>query len=180
MSIDVPNVPDVPAPSIGGADLRQCRVCGCTDNAGCQSGCIWVPDPFLMGDLCSRCAAAEFARRPPLLLRVLQEVASTKLRMAELPPVADVLALPDCTGRSDQVDCARDLEDVVTEMTASGDLGWDVLLCSAAAQVQAAAAPRVLRRRLIELAAMATWWAMTVEQRAYPPVADGANPPTRP
>jgi len=29
---------------------RTCRVCGCTDKAGCANGCFWVAD-----DLCSNC-----------------------------------------------------------------------------------------------------------------------------
>lgn len=31
--------------------LRRCRVCGCTDEHGCEGGCTWVAD-----DLCSQCA----------------------------------------------------------------------------------------------------------------------------
>lgn len=33
----------------------RCRVCGCTENAPCEGGCHWMPDPQ-MDDLCSRCA----------------------------------------------------------------------------------------------------------------------------
>lgn len=36
-------------------DIPRCRVCGCTEAAACPGGCWWVPDPYLMGDLCSAC-----------------------------------------------------------------------------------------------------------------------------
>lgn len=36
-------------------EVPTCRVCGCTDEAACPSGCCWVPDPE-GGDLCSACA----------------------------------------------------------------------------------------------------------------------------
>lgn len=36
-------------------DLATCRVCGCTDAEACPGGCWWVPDPELLGDLCSSC-----------------------------------------------------------------------------------------------------------------------------
>jgi ParB/RepB/Spo0J family partition protein len=36
------------------ADLAVCRVCGCTQEAGCEVGCYWVED-----DLCSACAGRE-------------------------------------------------------------------------------------------------------------------------
>ena len=29
-------------------DVRECRVCGCTDNQACEGGCSWVE-----ADLCS-------------------------------------------------------------------------------------------------------------------------------
>lgn len=32
---------------------QSCRVCGCTFDRGCESGCCWVE-----GDLCSRCAVS--------------------------------------------------------------------------------------------------------------------------
>jgi hypothetical protein len=38
-----------------GLDEPACRVCGCTDEAACEGGCWWVPDPYLEGDLCSAC-----------------------------------------------------------------------------------------------------------------------------
>lgn len=31
-------------------DVRRCRVCGCTDDIACATGCWWVDD-----DLCSSC-----------------------------------------------------------------------------------------------------------------------------
>lgn len=31
-----------------------CKICGCTENAACEGGCQWVPNP-LMIDLCSSC-----------------------------------------------------------------------------------------------------------------------------
>lgn len=34
----------------------SCRVCGCTDEQACPDGCWWVPDPMMLGDLCSGCA----------------------------------------------------------------------------------------------------------------------------
>lgn len=33
--------------------LRCCRVCGCTDDEGCDDGCVWVAV-----DLCSNCVEA--------------------------------------------------------------------------------------------------------------------------
>lgn len=42
---------------------RSCRICGCTDDDACAEGCIWVPDPQNLGNLCSACLpAAEHAR----------------------------------------------------------------------------------------------------------------------
>jgi hypothetical protein len=38
-------------PSCAGS-IQICRVCGCTDRAGCQAGCWWVS-----ADLCSECKA---------------------------------------------------------------------------------------------------------------------------
>lgn len=35
------------------AIARTCRVCGCTDEWGCDGGCLWVEE-----DLCSQCAPA--------------------------------------------------------------------------------------------------------------------------
>jgi hypothetical protein len=32
-----------------------CRVCGCTENEPCPGGCCWVPDPKMLGELCSTC-----------------------------------------------------------------------------------------------------------------------------
>lgn len=37
-------------------DVRRCRVCRCTDDVACMSGCWWVED-----DLCSSCADDEAA-----------------------------------------------------------------------------------------------------------------------
>ncbi|MBA9005997.1 hypothetical protein [Thermomonospora cellulosilytica] len=42
----------------GGEEEATCRGCGCTENAPCEGGCQWAPDPHLLGDLCSRCADA--------------------------------------------------------------------------------------------------------------------------
>jgi hypothetical protein len=33
-----------------------CRVCRCTETAACPGGCWWVPDPEMLGDICSSCA----------------------------------------------------------------------------------------------------------------------------
>ncbi len=35
-------------------DVPRCRVCGCTEDTPCPGGCVWVPDPALAGDLCSK------------------------------------------------------------------------------------------------------------------------------
>lgn len=35
-------------------DVRRCRVCNCTDDVACMSGCWWVEE-----DLCSSCADDE-------------------------------------------------------------------------------------------------------------------------
>jgi hypothetical protein len=40
---------------VGMSDEPRCRVCGCTDDEACPGGCSWVPDPELLGDLCSVC-----------------------------------------------------------------------------------------------------------------------------
>lgn len=39
----------------GDPDEAFCRVCGCTEDDPCPGGCSWVPDPEMLGDLCSRC-----------------------------------------------------------------------------------------------------------------------------
>ncbi|MFI7467388.1 hypothetical protein [Nonomuraea sp. NPDC049646] len=31
-----------------------CRLCGCTENAACQGGCAWVPNPLGV-DVCTAC-----------------------------------------------------------------------------------------------------------------------------
>jgi hypothetical protein len=36
-------------------DVAACRICGCTENSPCPGGCWWVPDPEMLGDLCSAC-----------------------------------------------------------------------------------------------------------------------------
>lgn len=33
----------------------KCRICGCTDEQACEGGCSWVPDPAVLGELCSAC-----------------------------------------------------------------------------------------------------------------------------
>ncbi len=38
---------------------RACRVCGCTDEHGCENGCFWVED-----DLCSNCVVSVYDRIP--------------------------------------------------------------------------------------------------------------------
>lgn len=40
----------------------QCEVCGCTEDRGCEGGCIWAN---ATATLCSQCAQHE---RPPLEL----------------------------------------------------------------------------------------------------------------
>lgn len=40
----------------GTAETPFCRVCGCTEDRACPGGCCWVPDPRMLGDLCSTCA----------------------------------------------------------------------------------------------------------------------------
>jgi hypothetical protein len=40
------------------AEGMACRVCGCTDYSACEGGCWWVPDPEVLGHLCSSCADA--------------------------------------------------------------------------------------------------------------------------
>jgi hypothetical protein len=39
------------------SDGPACRMCGCTENAACIGGCAWVPDPLMLGELCSTCEA---------------------------------------------------------------------------------------------------------------------------
>lgn len=36
-------------------DEARCRICGCTEDAACEGGCSWIPDPLGIGDVCSRC-----------------------------------------------------------------------------------------------------------------------------
>lgn len=40
-------------PDLAAIDIRECRVCGCTDDDGCIEGCSWIGE-----DLCSACDAA--------------------------------------------------------------------------------------------------------------------------
>jgi transcriptional regulator with XRE-family HTH domain len=42
------------------ADVRKCRVCGCTDDHACEGGCYWVE-----ADLCSKCAEKHAAGLSP-------------------------------------------------------------------------------------------------------------------
>ena len=44
---------------------RQCRVCGCTDEHGCENGCFWIEN-----DLCDNCVDAESERKR--LLHLMQ------------------------------------------------------------------------------------------------------------
>ena len=41
-----------------------CRVCGCTEDAPCGGGCLWVPNPLGV-DLCSACADVIATVWPP-------------------------------------------------------------------------------------------------------------------
>jgi hypothetical protein len=43
-----------PRPDLTALGIRTCRVCGCTDNCGCEEGCYWVEN-----DLCSSCIGSE-------------------------------------------------------------------------------------------------------------------------
>lgn len=36
-------------------DEATCRICGCTEYDPCLGGCMWVPDPKQIGELCSSC-----------------------------------------------------------------------------------------------------------------------------
>jgi len=45
----------VPNSHSNDGDVVRCRLCGCTDEAACPGGCWWVPDPELLGELCSTC-----------------------------------------------------------------------------------------------------------------------------
>ena len=38
---------------LGGSVEGRCRECGCTDEQGCEGGCVWATPA---ADLCSRCA----------------------------------------------------------------------------------------------------------------------------
>lgn len=180
MPIDIPTVPDVPP----GDDVPQCRLCGCTENTPCPGGCTWAPDPLLMGDLCSTCAIGETARRPPRLLQLLQEVASTRLLMAEQPLVPDMAALPDGTAGvlfQEDLDVSRKwLDSRVTK----GHATWADVIALACARACAAEPGRQLRRELIGLAAHAMWWAELIEQRdvlaLHPEPPGGTGTPTRP
>lgn len=40
-------------------DVRVCRACGCTDEAGCGYGCQWVPVAPGEADVCSGCVPIE-------------------------------------------------------------------------------------------------------------------------
>ncbi len=42
-----------PLPDLKALWIRTCRVCGCTDRYGCESGCHWVEE-----DVCSACVGA--------------------------------------------------------------------------------------------------------------------------
>lgn len=42
---------ELPRPNLAAIDVRACRGCGCTEDAGCVEGCHWV-EP----DLCSSCS----------------------------------------------------------------------------------------------------------------------------
>lgn len=37
-------------------DEVACVLCGCTENAGCEGGCAWLPNPLGV-DICTDCAA---------------------------------------------------------------------------------------------------------------------------
>lgn len=49
--------------------MRRCRECGCTDEQGCEGGCVWVE-----ADLCSSCHALRLANheliRAPLTVEL--------------------------------------------------------------------------------------------------------------
>lgn len=42
--------------------MRRCRECSCTDEQGCEGGCVWVE-----ADLCSSCQARALANHPSIL-----------------------------------------------------------------------------------------------------------------
>ncbi|MFE1925848.1 hypothetical protein ACFW91_25155 [Streptomyces asoensis] len=39
-------------------DVARCVRCGCTEDAACEGGCVWIPNRMLV-DLCSSCATAD-------------------------------------------------------------------------------------------------------------------------
>lgn len=67
-------------------EIPACRVCECTDEAGCEGGCWWVPDPA-GGDLCSTCAAEAWivARKLELREPVEPEALVAYRRWLDLP-----------------------------------------------------------------------------------------------
>ncbi len=56
-----------PSPHHAEISDATCRLCGCTEDAPCPGGCWWVPDPELLGDLCSSCADPLDGIDPPQL-----------------------------------------------------------------------------------------------------------------
>ncbi|SRR5579859_1347042 len=53
---------ELPRPDLAAIDVKACRGCGCTEDAGCAEGCHWV-EP----DLCSSCSTKVVLLRPPAL-----------------------------------------------------------------------------------------------------------------
>ncbi|MGI5155772.1 hypothetical protein [Microbispora sp. CA-102843] len=52
---------DHPEDGFNEQDEPACRLCGCTEDAACVGGCHWVPDPLMLGELCSACLDAALA-----------------------------------------------------------------------------------------------------------------------
>lgn len=67
-------------------EVPACRVCGCTEDAACEGGCCWVPDPA-GGELCSTCAAEAWAVARQLALNqpVEPEALAAYRRWLDLP-----------------------------------------------------------------------------------------------
>lgn len=138
------------------SDVATCRGCGCTEDAACEGGCTWVPDPLMMGDLCSTCLPDDLMS---VLLELFQERARQDERWGEQNHA-------DGTGRpGDEI--VRDVaQRTCRQADAAGRVTWRDILLEEVAEAFAETDPAKLRKELGQAAAVCIAWMQGLDRRA--------------
>lgn len=139
-----------------GDDVATCRGCGCTEDAGCAGGCTWVPDPLMMGDLCSTCL-------PDDLMSVLLELFQERARQDELWGNQNH---PDGTGQPGDEHVRDVAQQMCRHADAAGRVTWRHILMEEIAEAFAETDPRRIRTELGQAAAVCIAWIQALDRRA--------------